>query len=110
MRWGTPSRVPVRQDGEARAALQWCGMSPSFEPARQRVLSRYGSVVAGLRWESLGSGGGFSGAHVWRGEDDQGSPLFALKAWPTSESLNRVERVHGWMAQAAHLPFVPAVL
>lgn len=85
-------------------------MSPSLESSRSRVLNRYGPVVARLRWVPLGSGGGFSGARVWRGDDATGSPVLALKCWPESTTGEQLARVHGWMGQAAHLPFVPGVL
>jgi homoserine kinase type II len=84
-------------------------MSPDLEPARLAVLASYGAAVAGLRWVSLGSGGGFSGARVWRGDDPTGTPVLALKAWPESMNAGQLARVHGWMAQAAHVSFVPAV-
>src|SRR4051812_45679956 len=84
-------------------------MSASLESFRAAVLAHYGSVVAGLRWIPLGSGGGFSGARVWRGDAD-GTPIFALKAWPEAVPAEHLHRIHAWMAQAAHLPFVPRVL
>jgi homoserine kinase type II len=80
------------------------------ERAWSVVLARYGAAVGGLRWVALGSGGGFSGAHVWRGEDDRG-PVLALKAWPpggiTQEHLAAIHRL---MTRAVHLPFVPVVI
>jgi homoserine kinase type II len=85
-------------------------MSPDLEPARLAMLARYGPVVAGLRWVPLGSGGGFSGARVWRGDDSSGAPLLALKAWPDTTTAEHLARVHGWMTRAAHLPFVPGVV
>jgi homoserine kinase type II len=85
-------------------------MSATFEPVPPSVLTRYGRVVSGLRWIALGSGGGFSGARIWRGDDTSGTPVLALKAWPLATSAEQLGRVHGWMGRAAHLPFVPAVL
>jgi homoserine kinase type II len=86
-------------------------MSPSLEAARLAVLARYGVAVEGLRWAPLGSGGGFSGAELWRGDDSAGAPVFALKAWPAAEmTAARLEGVHARMKQAAHLPYVPTVL
>ena len=62
-----------------------------------------------LRWIPLGSAGGFSGARIWRGEDD-GEPLLALKCWPHGSDPERLGRIHGWMNTAAHRRFVPSVL
>jgi homoserine kinase type II len=86
-------------------------MPADLEPARLAVLARYGAAVDGLRWTALGSAGGFSGACVWRGEDESGRPVLALKAWPSDGmTVERLTRIHGWMARAEHLPFVPVVL
>ncbi|MFO0825764.1 MAG: phosphotransferase [Gemmataceae bacterium] len=74
----------------------------------QAILTRYEPAVSGLRWVSVS--GGFSGAEVWRGDDANGSPIFALKAWPEEMTASRLGSIHQWMTQAAHLPFVPAVL
>jgi homoserine kinase type II len=79
------------------------------ERARSVVLARYGAAVGGLRWVPLGSGGGFSGAVVWRGEDDRG-PALALKAWPSGVTPERLADVHRLMMRAARLPFIPAVI
>ncbi|MDB5306517.1 MAG: hypothetical protein JWO38_719 [Gemmataceae bacterium] len=84
-------------------------LSP-LEPARLAVLALSGAAE-GLRWVGLGSGGGFSGAVIWRGEDKSGKPVLALKAWPADGiTADQLAEVHGWMTRAAHLPFVPAVL
>lgn len=85
-------------------------MSPALETARTRVLNRYGAAVAHLRWLPLGTGGGFSGAQVWRSEDASGLPRFALKAWPELMTVEQLGAMHGWMGQVAHLPFVPALV
>lgn len=79
------------------------------ERARSAALARYGAAVGGLRWAPLGPGGGFSGASVWRGEDDRG-PVLALKAWPSGTDAGRLAVVHRLMARAVHLPFVPFVI
>jgi homoserine kinase type II len=84
-------------------------MSTPLELARRAVLARYGAAVAGFRWAALGSGGGLSGAALWRG-DDAGHPLLALKAWPPGTTADRLAAVHALMRRAGHLPFVPAVL
>ncbi len=82
----------------------------ALESDRLAVLAAYGAAVSGLRWSPVPRGG-FSGAVVWRGEDESGRPLFALKAWPEDGiEARRLERIHGWMRQAAGLPFVPRVL
>lgn len=83
-------------------------MPLALEPARLAVLARYGAAVSGLRWTP--AGGGFSGARVWRGDDESGSSVLALKAWPADMPPGRLDRIHVWMKQAEHLPFVPAIL
>jgi hypothetical protein len=60
-----------------------------------------------LRWSVVS--GGFSGALVWRGEDESGTPRVALKRWPAEVGEARLGRVHAAMAAAAHLPFVPNI-
>lgn len=72
------------------------------------ILSHYGPAIACLRWFPVA--GGFSGAAVWRGDDDTGTPILALKGWPAGTTVDRLTQIHRWMARAAHLPFVPAVL
>jgi hypothetical protein len=79
-----------------------------LEAARLAVLAHYGPAVAGLRWARVG--GGFSGAVVWRGDDPDGHPVLALKAWPRETTAEHLSRVHRQMARAAHLPFVPLVI
>jgi Ser/Thr protein kinase RdoA (MazF antagonist) len=73
------------------------------------VLSRYPPAVADLDWTPLGSGGGFSGAAVWRG-DLAGRPAFALKAWPVGYPADRLAAVHRWMREAERTGLVPAVV
>lgn len=66
------------------------------------------ALGAGAReWEPVAPG--FSGARVWRGTEP-GAPPVALKQWPEGATAERVGRVHGWLARAAHLAFVPKVL
>jgi len=85
-------------------------MSAPLELARLAVLSRYGVAVEGLRWVALGSGGGFSGASVWRGDDASGRPVLALKAWPADATPDRLASIHALLRRAAHMPFIPTVL
>jgi homoserine kinase type II len=79
--------------------------TPDAPPAA--ALAHFGPVTADLTWRRAPDG--FSGAEVWRGER-AGVPAVALKGWPAGTELGRVEQVHAWLRQAAHLPFVPAVL
>jgi Ser/Thr protein kinase RdoA (MazF antagonist) len=71
------------------------------------VIAQYGPVFEELSWSSVS--GGFSGAKVWRGDDAQGMPRFALKQWPAEMSVERLDQIHNWMSEAAHLPFVPSL-
>jgi homoserine kinase type II len=71
------------------------------------VLKLYGPVFQELNWVPVS--GGFSGASVWRGDDAQGKPRFALKQWPVETAVARLAQIHGWMRDAAHLPFVPSL-
>jgi Ser/Thr protein kinase RdoA (MazF antagonist) len=71
------------------------------------VVARYGPAVAGLNWAPVG--GGFSGAVVWCGTDDAGTPVFALKAWPLDYPAARLRAVHARVALLSHLEFVPRV-
>jgi homoserine kinase type II len=84
-------------------------MSRGLEVMREIVLRHYPAALAGLRWVALGGAGGFSGAHIWRGES-HGEPLYALKAWPWPMDHERLAGIHRLMARAAHLPFVPEVV
>ncbi len=73
------------------------------------VLSQFGAAIEGVYWTQLGSGGGFSGSTLWRGEDNN-TPLYALKAWPESMTEDRLARIHRWMKHIEHLPIVPRVI
>jgi Ser/Thr protein kinase RdoA (MazF antagonist) len=83
------------------------GYTGSVFPPRP-VLAHYAPALDGLRWHRVA--GGFSGAEVWRGDDPVGSPVFALKGWPVEFPASRLSAIHTWLARAASLPFVPAVL
>ncbi len=71
------------------------------------ALAHFSPATAGLKWHRAESG--LSGAVVWRGEDTTGTPRVALKGWPLSTAAERIEHVHLWLSQAAHLSFVPTV-
>jgi len=71
------------------------------------VIQHFSPAVSGLSWHRVD--GGFSGAVVWRG-DDIGTPRVALKAWPLDTSAERLQQIHLWMSQAAHLLFVPNLI
>lgn len=80
---------------------------PSQRPESE-VLANYAPALNGLSWTPVA--GGFSGAGVWRGDDAITGPVFAVKAWPPEFTSTRLATLHTWMAQAARLAFVPAVL
>lgn len=102
--------LPFWKKSDARTAPRPAARRPDpVASARSVALARYGAAVGGLRWVPLGAGGGFSGASVWRGEDDRG-PALALKAWPPDTPPDRLAAVHRLMARAGHLSFVPAVI
>src|SRR5262245_40394613 len=71
------------------------------------VLAHFAPHTRGLTWTR--ASGGFSGAHVWRGDENH-TPRVALKAWPPAISAERLGQVHAWMSAARRLPFVPEVL
>jgi hypothetical protein len=73
----------------------------------QSVLASYGLAFRDLQWVAVQ--GGFSGALIWRGEEDHQARL-ALKRWPSTMSASRLREIHGWLGQAARLPFVPKVV
>lgn len=75
------------------------------EAPPRAALEHFGPATAGLTWRR--APGGFSGSAVWRGDDPSGAPRVALKGWPPQVTAERVREVHGWLARAAHLPFVP---
>ncbi|WP_157506907.1 phosphotransferase enzyme family protein [Gemmata obscuriglobus] len=83
-------------------------MNASFTPPPSSPIARFGPATAGLVWQPAPAG--FSGAVVWRGDDSSGVPQVALKGWPLNTTLERVQEVHSWLAQASALPFVPTVL
>ncbi len=72
------------------------------------VLNRYAPAFNGIRWAPVG--GGFSGAKVWRGDNAEGEPVFALKAWPADMTAARLTQIHHWQAQASHLAFISRVI
>jgi Ser/Thr protein kinase RdoA (MazF antagonist) len=83
------------------------GQSPNPD-----VLAAYPPAIAAARWTPLGTGGGFSGARVWRGVTADGRE-FALKAHPPGADPDRLGRVlHEWMriAHWSGLEFVPQVV
>jgi Ser/Thr protein kinase RdoA (MazF antagonist) len=85
-------------------------MTPILDSDRLAVLAASGQAASGLRWVPVAAGG-FSGAVVWRGEDEAGTPIFALKAWPAEGmTADRLRLIHGWMLDVQGLAFVPRVL
>jgi hypothetical protein len=79
-----------------------------LEPVRGAVLAQYGAPAESLRWALIS--GGFSGAHVWRGDDPTGGPVAVLKAWPPERmTAQRLVEIHSRMVQAGQLPFIPTV-
>jgi homoserine kinase type II len=72
------------------------------------LLAHYGSALPPLKWFPITSG--FSGAQVWRGDDEFGAPRYALKRWPAEITSSRIGAVHAWLTQARHLSFVPALI
>lgn len=82
----------------------------ALDDASRVVLTHYAAVLwQGGAVESLGNGGGFSGARLWRVQGTFG-PL-CLRAWPETETLERLQTRHILMtaARAAGLIFVPVV-
>ncbi len=56
---------------------------------------------------SLGGAGGLSGARLWKYRSSAGH--LVLRAWPPhGPSRDPLERIHGWLSQAAGLGFIPA--
>ena len=81
-------------------------MNPLPELPPFSVVAHFAPHSDGLAWGR--APGGFSGACVWRG-DIAGAPRVALKAWPAGTPPERVTQIHAWLAEAAHLAFVPKV-
>lgn len=85
----------------------------TLEPG-PRCLASWSSslavVPAPIRWVPLGSAGGFSGSALWRGEDRDARPRFALKQWPDGTTVDRLTTIHFWLKQASNLPFVPSII
>jgi Ser/Thr protein kinase RdoA (MazF antagonist) len=71
------------------------------------VLAHFAPHARGLTWHRVS--GGFSGAHVWRGDENL-TPRLALKAWPPNTTPERLRQIHAWMLAVRQLPFVPEVL
>lgn len=78
------------------------------ERVHEPILAQYGDTFENLNWVPVA--GGFSGARVWRGDDPDGIPRYALKHWPFEVKIERLSQIHEWMSDASHLPFVPQVL
>jgi homoserine kinase type II len=74
------------------------------------VLDRYPAGVQPLSAPAaLGNAGGWSGAWLWRFVAGQG-PLVA-RAWPPEgPGRGALEQIHGWLAEASRLGFVPVPL
>src|SRR5690242_18578278 len=75
-------------------------------PPPRSVLKRYEPLLDRLHWERAPAG--FNGAEVWRGSNGQ-EPIVALKQWPAGFSASRLAGIHGWLAQAKRLNFIPTV-
>lgn len=75
------------------------------------ILAHYPAAVAGLVWVPLGSAGGFSGAHLFRGDSAAG-PQFALKAWPPGVTVAALTAIHAHTnaARVGGCGFVPAAV
>jgi homoserine kinase type II len=71
------------------------------------LLARYSSSVQPRSpLESLGGGGGLSGARLWWYDSQRGQ--LVLRAWPPhGPGREHLERVHRWLFQAAALGFIP---
>lgn len=72
------------------------------------VLSRFPAMLRGTL-VFLGNHGGFSGALLWRLDAPGGS--YCLKAWPVAwRSAQELAWIHGLMARASSLPWMPHAL
>jgi Ser/Thr protein kinase RdoA (MazF antagonist) len=71
------------------------------------LLERYPAGIQPVSpLESLGGGGGFSGARLWRFRADHGDLL--LRAWPPiGPGRDHVEQVHRWLSLMVKLEFIP---
>jgi Ser/Thr protein kinase RdoA (MazF antagonist) len=71
------------------------------------LLSRYPPWIQPLSTlDSLGGGGGQSGARLWRYRAEKGQ--LVLRAWPThGPGRAHLEQVHRWLFATADLGFVP---
>ena len=71
------------------------------------LLARYPARFQPLSsLESLGGGGGLSGARLWRFRAEHG--MLLLRAWPShGPGRSHIEQVHQWLAASADLGFVP---
>lgn len=77
-----------------------------MDPAIRDVLSEYAPEVVEATWKPLGNAGGFSGAHIWRGETARGHSL-CLRAWPTGKTREDHLRLIHQAQNLCKLPFVP---
>lgn len=83
-------------------------MNPKIDPAAREILRHYPAEIAESRWRALGSGGGFSGARIWRGDADSGRS-YCLRAWPTGRTtVERLEIIHTAQDRCP-LPITPKV-
>jgi aminoglycoside phosphotransferase (APT) family kinase protein len=71
------------------------------------LLKRYQGCLQPLSaLESIGGGGGYSGARLWRYRAAQGQ--LVLRQWPAhGPGRDHLEQVHHWMFLTADLGFVP---
>ena len=87
-------------------------LSPPLAPPEQvlelaaaRVCRDFGLDPAEVRMVRLGSGGGYSGARLWRVEGRGG--CWCLRAWPPGTAVEDLHRIHQAQRAAGPLPFVP---
>jgi homoserine kinase type II len=82
----------------------------SLEDVARAVFDGFLPRSAMGTWESLGGGGGFSGARLWRWR--RGDRALCLRAWPAGTTPARLEQVQRWLAAASGSTraFVPKVL
>ncbi len=108
----THARHPGESDGVGRpgqldrAGLYRLDHGETRGHPRRRVIPVSAPAAPRSAPESLGNAGGRSGAHLWRYESDAGA--VAARAWPPARpGRAALERVHGWLAEAAGLAFIP---